>query len=128
GDQGRGTGGCKGRPRKRIGIPLDLGEAEAETSTPLAISTPVIPTPSLSEGLSAIRMIPTLGPRVQFSETPGIRSQRQTPTHTTTEDDEPPLPELDPMPWPPVDNPLSEGEQEDDIAMEEELVRQTGCV
>ncbi|MED6148179.1 hypothetical protein PIB30_050698 [Stylosanthes scabra] len=34
GDRGRGTGGRRGRPRKRTGIPLDLGDTEAETSTP----------------------------------------------------------------------------------------------
>ncbi|MED6200162.1 hypothetical protein PIB30_082459, partial [Stylosanthes scabra] len=41
-------------------------------------------------------------------------------------DDEPPPPEPDSMPWPPVDNPLPEGEE--DIAMEEELARQAGRV
>ncbi|MED6149265.1 hypothetical protein PIB30_060745 [Stylosanthes scabra] len=73
------------------GVPLDLGEAEAETSTPATTSTPVVPTASLAE-----------------------------------EDDEPPPPEPDPMSWPPVDNPLSEGEEED-VALEEELARQVVC-
>ncbi|MED6111724.1 hypothetical protein PIB30_054953 [Stylosanthes scabra] len=31
------------------------------------------------------------------------------------------------MPWPPVNNPLPEGEEED-IAMEEELAQQAGCI
>ncbi|MED6114142.1 hypothetical protein PIB30_077451 [Stylosanthes scabra] len=113
------------------GVPLDLGEAEAETSTPATTSTPVVPTPSLAEGLPAMRMIPTPGSRVQSSETSGAHTQTTTPTetttHTTTEDDEPPPPEPDPMPWPPVDNPLPEGE-EDDVALEEELARQVGRV
>ncbi|MED6152694.1 hypothetical protein PIB30_094499 [Stylosanthes scabra] len=122
GDRGKGTQGRSGRPRKRTGFSLDLEEAEAETSTPPATSTPVIPTPSLLEGLPTIRMIPTTGSRVQSSETPRTRSQRQTPTQTTTEDDEPPPPEPDPMTWPLVDNHLPEGEEkEEDIDMEEEL-------
>ncbi|MED6122697.1 hypothetical protein PIB30_042251 [Stylosanthes scabra] len=111
------------------GIPLYLGEAEAETSTPATISTPVVPTPSLAEGLPAMRMIPTPGSRVQSSETSDARTQTTTPTatttHTPTEDDEPPPPEPDPMPWPPVNNPLPEGEEED-VALEEELARQAG--
>ncbi|MED6113315.1 hypothetical protein PIB30_069631, partial [Stylosanthes scabra] len=74
-----------------------------------------------------MRMIPTPGSRVQSSETPGARTQTTTPTHTTTEDDEPPPPEPDLMPWPPVDNPLPEGEEED-VALEEELARQAGRV
>ncbi|MED6146033.1 hypothetical protein PIB30_030826 [Stylosanthes scabra] len=107
GDRGRGTGGRRGRPRKRTGIPLDLGDTEAETSTPPPVTqTPVIPTPSLSEGFSAMRMIPTPGSRVQSSETTGTRSQRATPTQTTTGSEDPPPPEPDPMPWPPVNNPL----------------------
>ncbi|MED6173108.1 hypothetical protein PIB30_056246 [Stylosanthes scabra] len=52
-----------------IGVPLDLGEAEAETSTPPPTSTPVVPTPSLLEGFPAMRMIPKPGSRVQSSET-----------------------------------------------------------
>ncbi|MED6226173.1 hypothetical protein PIB30_100900 [Stylosanthes scabra] len=127
GDRGRGTGGRRGRPRKRTGVTLDLGEAEAGTSTPPTTSTPVIPTPSLSEGLPSMRMIPTPGSRVQSSETQGTHSQKQTPTQTTTGDDEAPPPEPDSMPWPPVNNPLPEGEEED-IAMEEELARQAGRV
>ncbi|MED6188823.1 hypothetical protein PIB30_089550 [Stylosanthes scabra] len=118
GDRGRGTGGRRGRPRKRTGVPLNLGDAEVGTSTPPATCTPVIPTPSLSEGLPAMRMIPTPGLRVHSFETPETHSQRQTPTQTTTGDDEPPTPEPDPMPWPPVDNPLPEGEEK-----EEELAR-----
>ncbi|MED6213106.1 hypothetical protein PIB30_090041 [Stylosanthes scabra] len=113
------------------GVPLDLGEAEVETSTPPTTSTPVVPTPSLSEGLPAMWMIPTLGSRVQSSETAGARTQTPTPTqtttHTTTEDDKPPPPEPDPMPWPLVDNPLPDGEEED-VALEEELVRQADRV
>ncbi|MED6106984.1 hypothetical protein PIB30_009832 [Stylosanthes scabra] len=128
---GRGTQGRRGRPRKMTGAPLDLGEAEAETSTPSTTSTPVIPTPSLAEGLPAMRMIPTPGSRVQSSETSGAGTQTTTPTqtttHTTIEDDEPPPPEPDPMPWPPVDNPLPEGEEED-VALEEELARQADRV
>ncbi|MED6150948.1 hypothetical protein PIB30_077533 [Stylosanthes scabra] len=85
------------------GVPLDLGEAEAETSTPATTSTPVVPTPYLAEGLPAMRMIPTPGSRVQSSET------------------------SDPMPWPPVDNPLPEGEEKD-VALEEELARQASHV
>ncbi|MED6192357.1 hypothetical protein PIB30_009436 [Stylosanthes scabra] len=118
-----------GRPRKKIGVPLYLGDAEVGTSTSPVTSTPVIPTSSLSDGGPAMRMIPTPGSRVQSSETPSTRSQRQTPTQTTTEDDEPPPPEPDSMPWPPVDNPLPEEEEEEkDIAMEEELARQDGRV
>ncbi|MED6226447.1 hypothetical protein PIB30_103872, partial [Stylosanthes scabra] len=102
---GRGTRGRKGRPRKMTGVPLDLGEVEAETSTPATTSIPVVPTPSLAEGLPAMRMIPTPGSRVQSSGTSGSRAQTTTPTETTTdtptEDDEPPPPEPDPMPWPP---------------------------
>ncbi|MED6221271.1 hypothetical protein PIB30_052824 [Stylosanthes scabra] len=113
------------------GVPLDLEEAEAKTSTPPPTSTPVVPTPSLSEGLPAMRMIPTPGSRVQSSETAGARKQTPTPTQTNTQtptdDYEPPPPEPDPMPWPPVDNPLPEGEVED-VALEEELARQAGCV
>ncbi|MED6182262.1 hypothetical protein PIB30_026915 [Stylosanthes scabra] len=78
-----------------------------------------------------MRMIPTPGSRVQSSETSGARTQTTTPTetttHTLTEDDEPPPPEPDPMPWPPVDNPLPKGEEED-VALEEELARQAGRV
>ncbi|MED6220698.1 hypothetical protein PIB30_047313 [Stylosanthes scabra] len=88
------------------GVPLDLGEAETETLTPPTTSTLVVPTPSLSEGLPAMRMIPTLD---------------------RGEDDEPPPPEPDPMPWPPVENPLPEGEEED-VALEEELARQASRV
>ncbi|MED6158230.1 hypothetical protein PIB30_030852 [Stylosanthes scabra] len=121
GDRGRGTGGRRGRPRRRTGIPLDLGDTEAETSTPPPVTqTPVIPTPSLSEGLPAMRMIPTPGSRVQSSETTETRSQRTTPTQTTTGSEDPPPPEPDPMSCPPVNNPLPEGEEED-IAMEQEL-------
>ncbi|MED6167866.1 hypothetical protein PIB30_006837 [Stylosanthes scabra] len=110
GDRGRGTGGRRGRPRKRTGIPLDLGDTEAETSTPPPVTqTPVIPTPSLSEGLPAMRMIPT--PR----------------SRTTTGSEDPPPPEPDPMTWPPVNNSLPEGEEED-IALEEELARQAGRI
>ncbi|MED6153569.1 hypothetical protein PIB30_103329, partial [Stylosanthes scabra] len=128
GDPGRGTGGRRGRPRKRTGIPLDLGDTEAETSTPPPVTqTPVIPTPSLSEGLPAMTMIPTPGSRVQSFETTGTRSQRATPTQTTTGSEDAPPPEPDPMPWPPVNNPLPEGEEED-IAMEEELARQAGRI
>ncbi|MED6153816.1 hypothetical protein PIB30_105768 [Stylosanthes scabra] len=128
---GRGTRGRRGRPRKMTGVPLDLGEAEAETSAPATTSTPVVLTPSLAEGLPAMRMIPTPGSRVQSSETSGARTQTSTPAETTTEtpteDDEPPPPEPDPMPWPLVDNPLPEGEEED-VALEEELARQAGRV
>ncbi|MED6117413.1 hypothetical protein PIB30_109790, partial [Stylosanthes scabra] len=46
---GRGTRGRRGRPRKMTSVPLDLGEAEAETSAPATTSTPVVPTPSLAE-------------------------------------------------------------------------------
>ncbi|MED6190983.1 hypothetical protein PIB30_111369 [Stylosanthes scabra] len=98
GYRGRGTGGRRGRPRKRTSIPIDLREAEAKTSTPPATSTPVIPIPSLLEDLPAMRMIPTSEMRVQSCETPRTRSQRQTPTQTTIEDDELPPPELDLMP------------------------------
>ncbi|MED6161992.1 hypothetical protein PIB30_066153 [Stylosanthes scabra] len=49
------------------------------------------------------------------------------PTQTTKEDDEPSLPEPDPMPWPPINNPLLEGEKEN-ITMEEELARQAGRI
>ncbi|MED6129004.1 hypothetical protein PIB30_103504, partial [Stylosanthes scabra] len=101
------------------GVPLDLGEVEAETSTPSTTSIPVVPTPSLAEGLPSMRMIPTPGSR---TTTPA-----ETTTDTPTEDDEPPPPEPDPMPWPPVDNPLPEGEEED-VALEEELARQVGRV
>ncbi|MED6165040.1 hypothetical protein PIB30_095901 [Stylosanthes scabra] len=127
GDRGRGTGGRRGRPRKRTGIPLDLGDTEAGTSTPPVTSTPIIPTPSLSEGLPAMRMIPTPGSRVQSSETTGTRSQHPTLTQTTTGSEEPPPPEPEPMPWPPVNNPLLKGEEED-ITMEEELARQADRV
>ncbi|MED6118160.1 hypothetical protein PIB30_000142 [Stylosanthes scabra] len=128
GDRGRGTGGRWGRPRKRTGIPLDLGDTEAETSTPPPVTqTPVIPTPSLSEGLPAMRMIPTPRSRVQSSEMTETRLQRATPTQTTTGSEDPPPPELDPMSWPPVNNPLPEGAEED-IAMEEELARQAGRI
>ncbi|MED6177779.1 hypothetical protein PIB30_101284, partial [Stylosanthes scabra] len=113
------------------GVPLNLGEAEAETSNPSTTSTPVVSTPSLAEGLPAMRMIPTPGSRVQSSETSGARTQTTTPTQTTTrtttKDNEPPPPEPDPMPWPSVDNPLPEGEEED-VALEEELARQAGRV
>ncbi|MED6113779.1 hypothetical protein PIB30_074030 [Stylosanthes scabra] len=123
---GWGTRGRRGLPRKMTGVPLDLGEADAETSTPPTTSTPVVPTPSLSEGLPAMRMIPTPGSRVQSSETAGARTQTPTPTqtttHTTTEDDESPLPSQIRCLGPPVDNPLPEGEEED-IALEEELAR-----
>ncbi|MED6115353.1 hypothetical protein PIB30_089651 [Stylosanthes scabra] len=74
-----------------------------------------------------MRMIPSPGSRVQSSETHGTHSQRQTPTQTTIGDDKPPPPEPDPIPWPPVHDPLPEGEEED-IAMEEELARQAGRV
>ncbi|MED6114562.1 hypothetical protein PIB30_081500 [Stylosanthes scabra] len=104
---GRGTRGRRGRPRKTTGVPLDLGEAEAETSTLDTTSTPVVLTPSLAEDLPAMRMIPTPGSRFK--------------------DDEPPPPEPDLMPWPPVDNPLPEGEEEE-VALEEELARQAGRV
>ncbi|MED6162120.1 hypothetical protein PIB30_067370 [Stylosanthes scabra] len=113
------------------GVPLDLGEAEAETSTPPPTSTLVVPTPSLSEGLPAMRMIPTPGSGVQSYETAGARTQIPTPTQTTTQtttdDDEPPPPKPDPMPWPLVDNRLPEGVEED-VALEEELARQAGRV
>ncbi|MED6119365.1 hypothetical protein PIB30_011168 [Stylosanthes scabra] len=111
GDRGRGDQGTRGRrgPRKMTGVPLDLGETDVGTSTPPGTSTPVVPTPSLSEGLPAMRMIPTPGSRVQSSETPGSRSQRQTLTQATTEDDDPPPPKPDSKPWPLVDNPLPEG-------------------
>ncbi|MED6147858.1 hypothetical protein PIB30_047848 [Stylosanthes scabra] len=56
----------------------------------------MILTPSLSEGQLAMRKIPTPISWVQSSETPGSH----------------------PMPWPPVDNPLPEGEEEDIIAEE----------
>ncbi|MED6137906.1 hypothetical protein PIB30_069399 [Stylosanthes scabra] len=92
GNRGRGTGGRRGWPRKRTSVPLDLGEAEDGTSTLLATSTPVIPTPSLFQGLLAMRMIPTPASRVQSSETHGTCSQRKTPTQTTTGDDETPHP------------------------------------
>ncbi|MED6130138.1 hypothetical protein PIB30_115102, partial [Stylosanthes scabra] len=49
------------------------------------------------------------------------------PAEVWWEDDEPPPPEPDPMPWPPVDNPLPEGEEED-VALEEELARQASRV
>ncbi|MED6188951.1 hypothetical protein PIB30_090868, partial [Stylosanthes scabra] len=58
GDRGRGTG-CRDRPKKRNGIPLDLGEPAAGTSAPTPV--PVVPTPSLAEGGPTIRMIPTPG-------------------------------------------------------------------
>ncbi|MED6206354.1 hypothetical protein PIB30_025899 [Stylosanthes scabra] len=74
-----------------------------------------------------MRMIPTPGSRVQSSEMTGTRSQRATPTQTTTGSEDPPPPEPNPMPWPPVNNPLPEGEEED-IAMEEELARQAGRI
>ncbi|MED6211635.1 hypothetical protein PIB30_075650 [Stylosanthes scabra] len=74
-----------------------------------------------------MRMIPTPGSMVQSSETTGTRSQHPIPTQTTTGSEEPPPPEPEPMPWPPINNPLSEGEEED-IAMEEELARQAGRV
>ncbi|MED6174608.1 hypothetical protein PIB30_070582 [Stylosanthes scabra] len=74
-----------------------------------------------------MRIIPTPGSRVQSSETTGTRSQCATPTQTTTGSEDPPPAEPDPMPWPPVNNPLPEGEEED-IAMEEELARQAGRI
>ncbi|MED6170041.1 hypothetical protein PIB30_026893 [Stylosanthes scabra] len=87
-------------------VPLDLGEVEVGSSTPPPTSTPVVPTHSLPKGLPAMRMIPT---------------------PTTTKDSELPPPEPDSMPFPPVDNPLPEGEEEY-IALEEELARQAGRV
>ncbi|MED6209870.1 hypothetical protein PIB30_058848 [Stylosanthes scabra] len=113
------------------GVPLDLGEAEVETSTPSTTSTPVVPTPSLAEGLPAMRMIPTPGSRVQSSETSDAGTQTTTPYsdhysyHYRGRQASPPEP--DPMPWPPVDNPLPEGKEED-VALEEELARQAGRV
>ncbi|MED6187268.1 hypothetical protein PIB30_074835 [Stylosanthes scabra] len=78
-----------------------------------------------------MRMIPTPGSRVQSSETSGSCVQRQTPTqthsHTPTEDDEPPPLEPDPMSWSPVDNTLSEGENED-ITAEEALAAEAGRI
>ncbi|MED6124749.1 hypothetical protein PIB30_061876 [Stylosanthes scabra] len=74
-----------------------------------------------------MRMIPTPGSRVQSSETTGTRSQHTTPTQTTTGSEDPPPLEPEPIPWPPVNNPLPEGEDED-IVMEEELARQAGHV
>ncbi|MED6157173.1 hypothetical protein PIB30_020840 [Stylosanthes scabra] len=60
-DQGKGTRGRRGRPRKSIDILIDLGEAKAGTSTPLETSTLMILTPFLSDGLPAMRKIPTPG-------------------------------------------------------------------
>ncbi|MED6170061.1 hypothetical protein PIB30_027241 [Stylosanthes scabra] len=129
GDRGNGTGGRRDWPRKRTNIPLNLGEAEAGTSTPPGTPTQVIPTLLLSESLPAMKMIPTLGLRVQSSETLGSRAQRQTltqtPAQTPIEDDESPPLEPDPMPWPLVENLLPEGEEED-IAAEEALAAKAG--
>ncbi|MED6201787.1 hypothetical protein PIB30_098530 [Stylosanthes scabra] len=59
----QGTG-RRGRPKKRTGIPLDLGEPAAGTSAPTPV--PVVPTPSLAEGGPTIQM--TLHPdRVGFT-------------------------------------------------------------
>ncbi|MED6193593.1 hypothetical protein PIB30_021069 [Stylosanthes scabra] len=82
GDRGKGTGGRRGRPRKRTGIPLDLEDAEAGSSTPPVTSTPVIPTLALSEGMPAMRMILAPGSRVQSSETTRTPLQRPTPAQT----------------------------------------------
>ncbi|MED6212834.1 hypothetical protein PIB30_087257 [Stylosanthes scabra] len=72
GDRGRGSGGHRGRPRKSTGILLDLGQVDPPPTQDTATPPPtVIPTPSLSEGLPAMRMIPTPGSRVQSSDTPG---------------------------------------------------------
>ncbi|MED6210663.1 hypothetical protein PIB30_066324 [Stylosanthes scabra] len=132
GDRGRGRGdrgrdtGRRGRPKKRTGIPLDLGEPAVGTSAPTLV--PVVPTPSPAEGGPTIRMIPTPGSsRVHSSsDTIGTRSQRQSSVQTSGDhdDDGPPPGAPDPMPWPPVDSTLQEGEGED-IALEEEL-RQAG--
>ncbi|MED6165269.1 hypothetical protein PIB30_097988, partial [Stylosanthes scabra] len=124
GDRGRGIG-RRGQPKKRTGIPLDLGELAAGTSAPTPV--PVVPTPSPAEGGPTIRMIPTPGSsRVHSSlDTTWTRSQRQSSAQTSGDhdDDGPPLGAPDPMPWPPVDSTLQEGEGED-IALEEELARQ----
>ncbi|MED6156652.1 hypothetical protein PIB30_016389 [Stylosanthes scabra] len=128
GDRGRGTG-RRGWPKKRTGIPLDLGEPAAGTSAPTPV--PVVPTLSPAEGGPTIRMIPTPGSsRVHSSsDTTGARSQRQSLTQTSGDhdDDGPPPGAPDPMPWPPVDSTLQEGEGED-IALEEELARQAGRI
>ncbi|MED6196107.1 hypothetical protein PIB30_044167 [Stylosanthes scabra] len=128
GDRGRGTG-LRGRPKKRTGIPLDLGEPAAGTSAPTPV--PVVPTPSLAEGGHTIRMIPTPGSsRVHSSsDTTGTRSQRQSSAQTSADhdDDGPPPGTPDPLLWPPVNSTLPEGEEED-IALEEELARQAGRI
>ncbi|MED6152993.1 hypothetical protein PIB30_097310 [Stylosanthes scabra] len=128
GDRGRGTG-RRGRPKKRTGIPLDLGEPAAATSAPTPV--PVVPTPSPAEGGPTIRMIPTPGSSRAHSssDTAGTRSQRQSSAQTSGDhdDDGPPPGAPDPMPWPPVDSTLQEGEGED-IALEEELARQAGRI
>ncbi|MED6106066.1 hypothetical protein PIB30_001459 [Stylosanthes scabra] len=79
GDRGRGTRGRRGQPRKMTDVPLVPVEADVGTLTQPVTSTLVVQTPSLSEGLPAMRMIPTPGSRVQSSDTPATRSQRQTP-------------------------------------------------
>ncbi|MED6214008.1 hypothetical protein PIB30_098868 [Stylosanthes scabra] len=116
GDRGRGRG-HNGRVPEAVGVgqgrgqrvPLDLGLVDSPpthaTATP---PPPVIPTLSLSEGLPAMRMIPTPESREVDHE---------------DGDDAPPPPEPDPMPYPQVDNPLSE---EEDIAVEKAAVAQTG--
>ncbi|MED6149896.1 hypothetical protein PIB30_067047 [Stylosanthes scabra] len=139
GDRGRGSGGRRGRPKKRMGVPLDLGQDDPPPTQGMAtLPPPVIPTPSLSESLLSMRMIPTPGSRVQSSDTSGIRGQTQTtasartssgPAHDHVDDfdAQPPPVEPDPMPFPPVNNLLSEGEEED-IAAEEAAAALAGRV
>ncbi|MED6172849.1 hypothetical protein PIB30_053778 [Stylosanthes scabra] len=110
GDREKGSSGYRGRPKKRTGVPLDLRQDDPPpTQGTTTLPPPVIPMPSLSEGLPAMRMIPTLGSRVQSSDTPGTRGHTQTtsaptssqPAHGHDDDsDVQPPPEPDPMPYP----------------------------
>ncbi|MED6108702.1 hypothetical protein PIB30_026677 [Stylosanthes scabra] len=100
GDRGRGSGDRRGRPKKRTGAQLDLGPVDPPPTQDTTTPPPsAVPTLSLSEGLSGMRMIPTPGSR---------------PTHGDDADDDDALPPLesDPLPYSPVDNPLPESEEE----------------
>ncbi|MED6223677.1 hypothetical protein PIB30_076354, partial [Stylosanthes scabra] len=85
GDRGRGSSGRRGRPKKRMGIALDLRQVDTPpTQGTATLPPPVIPKTSLSKGLPAMRMIPTLGSRVQSSNTPGTRGHTQTTSAPTS--------------------------------------------